>query len=88
MAPSSCPGESRPQGPGRFPLGQKGQILTVEFTLPGIPCIGLNGGPRFKHSEAFSFQVATVTQEETDRYWYKIIKHGGHASYCGCGKDK
>lgn len=60
----------------------------MEFTVLGIPCIGLNGGPAFKHTEAFSFQVATDTQEETDRYWNKIINDGGKASYCGWCKDK
>ena len=76
------------KAPGDFPSGKKGQILTVEFTVLGIPCIGLNGGPAFKHSEAFSFQVATDTQAQTDRYWNAIIKHGGQPSYCGWCKDK
>src|SRR5882672_1051426 len=74
--------------PGDFPSGKKGQVLTVEFTVLGIPCVGLNGGPAFKHSEAFSFQVATDTQKQTDRYWNAIVKHGGKASYCGWCKDK
>ena len=76
------------KAPSDFPSGKKGQVLTVEFTLLGIPCIGLNGGPQFKHTEAFSFQVSTNTQEQTDRYWNAIIKHGGKASYCGWCKDK
>ncbi len=76
------------RAPSDFPSGKKGQVLTVEFTVLGIPCVGLNGGPQFKHSEAFSFQVATDTQKQTDRYWNAIIKHGGQASYCGWCKDK
>jgi 2-polyprenyl-6-hydroxyphenyl methylase/3-demethylubiquinone-9 3-methyltransferase len=74
--------------PGDFPDGEKGQVLTVEFTICGIPCIGLNGGPMFKHSEAFSFQVATNDQEETDRYWNAIVGNGGEESQCGWCKDK
>src|ERR1700745_2838176 len=65
------------KAPGDFPGGKKGDELTVEFTVLGIPCIGINGGPMFKHSEAFSFQVATDTQEETDRYWNAIVRNGG-----------
>ncbi len=76
------------KAPADFPSGKKSQILTVEFTVLGIPCLGLNGGPQFKHSEAFSFQVATDTQAETDRYWNALIKNGGQASYCGWCKDK
>jgi predicted 3-demethylubiquinone-9 3-methyltransferase (glyoxalase superfamily) len=76
------------KAPSDFPGGKKGQILTVEFTVLGIPCLGLNGGPAFKHSEAFSFQIATDTQEETDRYWNAIIDHGGQKSYCGWCKDR
>jgi predicted 3-demethylubiquinone-9 3-methyltransferase (glyoxalase superfamily) len=76
------------KAPGDFPSGKKGQILTVEFTVMGIPCLGLNGGSKFKHSEAFSFQVATDHQQETDKYWNAIVKHGGKASYCGWCKDK
>jgi predicted 3-demethylubiquinone-9 3-methyltransferase (glyoxalase superfamily) len=76
------------KAPSDFPSGKKGQILTVEFTVLGIPCIGLNGGPQFKHSEAFSFQVATDTQEQTDRYWKAIVRNGGKESYCGWCKDK
>ena len=74
--------------PGDFPGGEKGQVLTVNFTVLGIPCLGLNGGPMFKHSEAFSFQVATETQEETDRYWNAIVGNGGEESACGWCKDK
>lgn len=74
--------------PGDYPSGHEGDILTVNFTVLGIPCIGLNGGPVFKHSEAFSFQVATDTQEETDRYWNAIINNGGEASECGWCRDR
>jgi predicted 3-demethylubiquinone-9 3-methyltransferase (glyoxalase superfamily) len=76
------------KAPGDYPSGKKGQIITVEFTVMGIPCVGLNGGPQFKHSEAFSFQVATDNQKETDKYWNAIIKNGGQPSYCGWCKDK
>jgi len=76
------------RAPGDYPAGQEGDVLTVEFIVLGIPCLGLNGGPMFKHSEAFSFQVATVDQEETDRYWDAIIGNGGEASACGWCKDK
>ena len=76
------------RAPGDFPSGKKGQVLTVEFTVLGIPCLGLNGGPMFKHSEAFSFQVATTDQAETDRYCNAIIGNGGEASACGWCKDK
>ena len=62
--------------PGDFPEGKKGDVLTVEFTVFGIPCLGLNGGPQFKHNEAFSFQIATDNQEETDRYWNAIVNNG------------
>jgi len=74
--------------PGDYPDGEKGNVLTVEFTVLGIPCIGLNGGPHFKHSEAFSFQVATDDQAETDRYWNAIVGHGGHESQCGWWRDR
>lgn len=74
--------------PGDYPDGKKGDALTVEFTVIGIPCIGLNGGPQFPHSEAFSFQIATATQEETDRYWDAIVGNGGAESMCGWCKDK
>ncbi len=76
------------KAPADFPSGKKGQVLTVEFTVLGIPCLGLNGGPAFKHSEAFSFQVATDNQKETDKYWNALIKNGGQASYCGWCKDR
>ena len=76
------------KAPSDFPGGKKGDELTVDFTVMGIPCIGLNGGPEFKHSEAFSFQVATDTQEETDRYWNAIVSHGGQESVCGWCKDR
>ena len=71
-----------------YPSGKKGDVLTVEFTVAGIPCIGLNGGPAFKHSEAFSFQISTDDQEETDRYWNAIVGNGGKESMCGWCKDK
>jgi 2-polyprenyl-6-hydroxyphenyl methylase/3-demethylubiquinone-9 3-methyltransferase len=74
--------------PGDFPSGKKGQVLTVDFTVLGIPCVGLNGGPAFKHSEAFSFQVSTADQAETDRYWNAIVGNGGKESECGWCKDK
>ena len=74
--------------PGDFPGGKKGDALTVDFTVCGIPCIGLNGGSYFTQSEAFSFQIATDDQAETDRYWDAIIGNGGTASDCGWCKDK
>ena len=74
--------------PGDFPGGKAGDELTVEFTVLGIKCVGLNGGPIFPHSEAFSFQVATDSQEETDRYWNAIVGNGGQESACGWCKDK
>jgi 2-polyprenyl-6-hydroxyphenyl methylase/3-demethylubiquinone-9 3-methyltransferase len=74
--------------PGDFPGGKKGDALTVEFTVMGIPCFGLNGGSAFKHSEAFSFQIATADQAETDRYWNAIVGNGGAESQCGWCKDK
>ena len=74
--------------PGDFPSGKKGDVLTVEFTVMGIHCLGLNGGPAFKHNEAFSFQVATADQAETDRYWNAIVRNGGEESACGWCKDK
>ncbi|NHN35919.1 VOC family protein [Pseudomaricurvus alcaniphilus] len=76
------------RAPGDFPSGKAGDVLTVEFTLMGIPCIGLNGGPVFTHCEAFSFQVATADQAETDRYWNAIVGNGGQESACGWCKDK
>lgn len=74
--------------PSDYPSGKKGDVLTVEFTVCGIPCIGLNGGPTFKQSEAFSFQIATDDQEETDRYWNAIVGNGGEESECGWCKDR
>ena len=74
--------------PGAYPSGKQGDVLTVEFTVMGIPCLGLNGGPIFPHTEAFSFQVATDDQAETDHYWDAIIGNGGQASACGWCKDK
>lgn len=76
------------RAPGDYPHGKAGDALTVDFTVMGIPCIGLNGGPMFKHSEAFSFQVATDDQEETDRYWNAIVGNGGTESQCGWCRDK
>ncbi|TWC17518.1 MULTISPECIES: VOC family protein [unclassified Pseudomonas] len=74
--------------PGDYPSGKEGDVLTVEFTVMGIPCIGLNGGPVFKHNESFSFQVSTEDQAETDRFWNAIVGNGGEASVCGWCKDK
>ena len=76
------------KAPGDFPGGKEGDPLTVEFTVLGIPCLGLNGGPVFKQSEAFSFQIATDSQEETDRYWNAIVGNGGMESDCGWSKDR
>jgi predicted 3-demethylubiquinone-9 3-methyltransferase (glyoxalase superfamily) len=74
--------------PNDFPSGKKGDVLTVEFTVLGIPCMGINGGPAFRQSEAFSFQVATADQAETDRYWNAIVGNGGQESACGWCKDQ
>ncbi len=76
------------KAPGDYPSGKAGDVLTVEFTVCGIPCLGLNGGPEFKHNEAFSFQIATDSQEETDRLWNAIVENGGQESQCGWCKDK
>ncbi len=76
------------RAPSDFPSGKKDDVLTVDFTVCGIPCIGLNGGPAFKHSEAFSFQIATDDQAETDRLWNAIVGNGGQESECGWCKDK
>jgi len=76
------------KAPGDFPGGKEGDPLTVEFTVLGIPCLGLNGGSFFKQSEAFSFQIATDSQEETDRYWNAIVGNGGQESDCGWCKDR
>ena len=74
--------------PADYPSGKKGDVLTVQFTVAGIPCIGLNGGPVFRQDEAFSFQIATEDQEETDRYWSAIVGNGGQESECGWCKDR
>ena len=74
--------------PSDYPAGKAGDVLTVEFAVAGIPCLGLNGGPAVKQSQAFSFQIATDDQPETDRYWNAIIGSGGEASQCGWCKDK
>lgn len=76
------------RAPADFPGGKEGDALTVHFTVLGIPCFGLNGGNSFKHSEAFSFQISTEDQEETDRYWNAIVGNGGEESQCGWCKDK
>ena len=76
------------RAPADFPSGKQGDVLTVWFTVMGIPCLGLNGGPAFQHNEAFSFQVLTNDQVETDRYWNAIIDNGGQESACGWCKDK
>jgi predicted 3-demethylubiquinone-9 3-methyltransferase (glyoxalase superfamily) len=76
------------KAPSDYPDGKAGEVLTVEFVVAGIPCIGLNGGSRFKHSEAFSFQISTEDQDETDRYWNAIVNNGGQESQCGWCKDK
>lgn len=76
------------RAPGDNPSGKQGDVLTVDFTVMGIPCLGLNGGPAFKQSEAFSFQVATEDQAETDHYWNAIVRNGGQESQCGWCKDK
>ena len=74
--------------PSDYPSGKKGDVLIVEFRVAGISCIGINGGPMFQHNEAFSFQIATDDQAETDRYWNAIVGNGGHESACGWCKDK
>jgi 2-polyprenyl-6-hydroxyphenyl methylase/3-demethylubiquinone-9 3-methyltransferase len=76
------------RAPGDYPAGKEGDVLTVEFSVLGIPCLGLNGGPGVPHTDAFSFQVATDDQAETDRLWHAILDHGGQASACGWCKDK
>ena len=76
------------RAPGDYPAGKEGDVLTVEFTVAGIPCLGMNGGPGVSHSMAFSFQIATDDQAETDRLWNAIIDNGGEASACGWCKDK
>lgn len=76
------------RAPGDFPSGKEGDVLVVHFTVLGVPCLGLNGGPAIKHTEAFSFQVATDDQDETDRYWNAILAAGGEANVCGWCKDR
>jgi 2-polyprenyl-6-hydroxyphenyl methylase/3-demethylubiquinone-9 3-methyltransferase len=76
------------RAPGDYPDGRQGQVLTVEFTVMGIPCLGLNGGQAFKPTEAFSFQIITEDQSETDRYWKAIVDNGGAESQCGWCKDR
>jgi len=76
------------RAPGDFPDGTAGDVLTVEFTVAGIPCLGLNGGPAFRQTEAFSFQIATDDQDETDRLWNAIVDNGGEESACGWCKDR
>src|SRR4051794_20861883 len=76
------------RAPSDYPAGKAGDVLTVEFTVAGIPCLGLNGGPAFTHNEAFSFQIATEDQEETDRYWNAIVGNGGEESHSGGGQNK
>jgi len=76
------------RAPGDYPAGKQGDVITVEFTVMGLPCVGLNGGKAFTHCEAFSFQVSTEDQAETDRYWHAIVDNGGEASACGWCKDR
>lgn len=87
LFPNSRMGAIR-KAPSDYPDGKAGDTLTVEFVVAGIPCIGINGGPIFRHSEAFSFQIGTADQEETDRYWNAIVGNGGTESQCGWCKDK
>lgn len=76
------------RAPSDYPAGKAGDVLTVAFTVAGIPCLGINGGPAFTHSEAFSFQIATDDQAETDRYWNALVGNGGEESICGWCKDR
>lgn len=76
------------RAPSDYPAGKKGDVITVEFTVVGIPCLGLNGGPAIRHNEAFSFQILTDDQTETDRYWNAIVGNGGAESECGWCKDR
>jgi predicted 3-demethylubiquinone-9 3-methyltransferase (glyoxalase superfamily) len=76
------------RAPADFPSGKEGDVLTVEFTVAGIPCVGLNGGPTFRQTEAFSFQICTEDQAETDRLWNAVVGHGGQESACGWCKDR
>ena len=85
--PDSCVGTVY-RAPADYPSGKEGDVLTVEFTVMGIPCLGLNGGPAFPQTEAFSFQVATADQAETDRLWNAIVSNGGQESACGWCRDR
>ena len=85
--PDSALGEFR-YAPGDYPASKQGEVQTVEFIVCDIPCVGLNGGPRFKHSEAFSFQITTDDQAETDRLWNAVVGNGGQENQCGWCKDK
>lgn len=85
--PDSAVGDVQ-RAPGDYPSGKEGDELVVAFTVMGIPCIGLNGGPQFQHTEAFSFQVLTDDQAETDRFWSAIVGNGGQESECGWCRDK
>ena len=76
------------RAPADYPMGKAGDVLTVEFTVCGVPCIGVNAGSYFKHSEAFSFQISTEDQQETDKYWNAVVQNGGQESMCGWCKDK
>lgn len=76
------------RAPSDYPSGKAGDVLTIDFSVMGIPCLGLNGGPAFRHNESFSFQVATADQAETDRYWSAIVNNGGEESECGWCRDK
>lgn len=76
------------RAPGDYPDGKQGNVLTVEFVVAGIPCVGLNGGPHFKHNESFSFQITTEDQAETDRLWNAVVGNGGQESECGWCKDR
>lgn len=76
------------RAPGDYPSGKAGDVLTVHFTVCGVACLGLNGGPAFKHNEAFSFAISTEDQSETDRYWNAIVGNGGQESACGWCRDK
>ncbi|MBB4348212.1 MULTISPECIES: VOC family protein [Rhizobiaceae] len=76
------------RAPGDYPDGVEGDVLVVEFTVAGVACVGLNGGPHFKHNESFSFQISTEDQEETDRYWNAIVGNGGEESECGWCRDR
>lgn len=74
--------------PSDYPNGKRGDVLMVEFTVAGVACIGMNGGPNVKHNEAFSFLIATEDQQETNLYWNAIVNNGGQELACGWCKDK